>query len=252
MFKFNKKTKPYHIYVMDIILRSTYILVSFLFSWGIFFHFIETIFLFEVLPIVTFLLQKRFIVTQLTQLFNTIWFICTILGFTFTFPLFVYHIGLFFGSGWYIYQIRLYKLVLNSFYQIFLITYLFNHLFLIPCIIKFFLYWEILDEYSLLRIEAEISISFYIEWIFIFKFLISFLLSTTILFIITLLYFLRIKYLYSIVLSQKNFFVFIGLFILMFLTPPDFLVQLLLIVISFGFFELFLFFTCIKLLFSVK
>lgn len=244
--------RPYSIYISDIVLRTTYLLISFSVCWIIFFHFTEIVFLFEVFPIVCYLNQKRFIITQLTQLFSTVWLFCTILSSLFVFPLVVYHIKYFFASGWYKYQTRLYNYTLNSFKFFFPIVYFFTHLVLTPHLVSFFLYWEIIDQYSLLRIEAEISLFFYMVWIFTFKFLVSFILTN--LFTATLLFycFIRNNYLYFILLAYKKITLFVSLVLLLLLLPPDFLLQVILALLLYFLIEFFLIFICIRLFFYIK
>lgn len=64
--------KPYNIYTLDITIRIIYLLISFIFCTFIFFQFIEVILLFEVSPVIFYTMSKRFIVTQITQLFTTV------------------------------------------------------------------------------------------------------------------------------------------------------------------------------------
>lgn len=244
--------KFYNVYTLDIFSRSTYIFISFIFCWIIFFYYRETLFLLEVLPFVVSTVQKRFIATHLIHLFNTTWFLCTILSFIFIFPLVIKTFELFFSSSWYNYQKNFYNNLLTILTKIFLIFNIFNQLFLLPCLISFFLYWEILDEYSLLKVEAEIALFFYIKWVFTFKFLFSFLTTLLIFFITSLFFLFSSKNLYFILVIYKKNIIFVIIFVIMFLVPPDFLLQILLTFLVVLSVELFLFFTCIKIFFVTK
>jgi hypothetical protein len=244
--------RPYNIYIWDFFFYNGYVLFSFLSCWIIFFYNREIIFLFEVMPVVSTLIQKRFIATQLTQIFNTTWFLCTLLSFMFNFPLFIYNINLFFIPSWYTYQIRFYRILLTIFITIFFLIYYFCQLVVLPHIIFFFLYWEILNEYSLLKIEAEISLFFYIKWIFILKFFISFFISVFFHFSIFLFYILNNKNLYFLLQHQKKKLLFSLTCITFLIVPPDFLLQLLIVLLLFLLIECFLFFVCIKLFFNSK
>ncbi len=244
--------KFYNIYILDIFFRSIYVLISFCLCWIIFFHYRETLFLLEVLPIIMFLTQKRLIATQLIHLFNIIWFLCTILSFIFIFPLVIYIINYFFSSSWYKYQLNLYTNILVKFSQIFSIIYVFNQLFLLPQLVAFLLYWEILDDYSLIKVEAEIALFFYIKWAFNFKFLFSFLVALLFLLIYSFFYFLFPKKLYFMLTNQKKIFIFCFIILFMFLIPPDFLIQIILSFSVLLTIEFFLFFICIKVYFNIK
>ena len=241
---------PYNIYILDFSLRVMYLLFSYLFCSVIFFQYNETIILFETTSVIFTLDQKRFIATQLTQIFNTVWFLCTALSFIFIFPLTTYNIKLFFASGWYKYQVHFYNQIFITFTIFFYLNHFFCQLVLIPQLASFFLYWEIIDEYSLLKVEAEISLLFYIKWAFALKFLIAFVWSLGYTVIVLLIYFLDSKRLYSSVLTQKRKTLFVLLTLFTFLVPPDFSVQILATLSLFLTTECFSFFLCLKLLFK--
>ena len=244
--------KPYNIYTLDITIRIIYLLISFIFCTFIFFQFIEVILLFEVSPVIFYTMSKRFIVTQITQLFTTVWFFCTTLSFIFIFPLTVYHIKCFFVSSWYYYQVQLYVKISIQFLAVFFLIYTLSHLYLVSYLIDFFLYWEVDDEYSLLRIEAEISLFLYVLWLFLIKFSIS-LIFTLVTIISFLCYSLiYIKYLYLFMLLKKKIFIFIITFLVILLIPPDFLIQLIVTAFIFCLIEFFLFAICFKLFYIFK
>ena len=241
---------PYNIYILDFFLRVMYLLFSFLLCFVIFFQHSETIVIFETSSIIFMLDQKRFIATQLPQIFNTVWFLCTALSFIFIFPLMTYNIKLFCSSGWYKYQVHFYSQILTMFTIFFYLNHFFCQLVLIPQLVSFFLYWEIIDEYSLLKVEAEISLLFYVKWVFTLKFLIAFVWSLGYIVIVLLIYLLDSKRLYGSVLTQKRKTLFVSLTLLTLLIPPDFSAQVLVTLSLFLMMECFLYFLCLKLLFK--
>lgn len=244
--------RPYTLYILDFLVCNIYILFSFTFCWIIFFYNKDLIFLFEVWPVVSVLPQKRFIATQLTNLFNITWILCTSLSSLFVFPLFTYNVYLFFISSWYKYQIKFYKVSLVIFTKTFYIVYYFFQLVFLPYIITFFLLWEILNDYSLLKIEAEISLFFYVKWIFTLKLCITFFISL-LFYLITFLFFTyNSLHLYVLIKNQKKKFWFTLICISLFFIPPDILTQLILTLVIFLLIECFFLFSCLKLFFNIK
>jgi len=240
--------RPFSAYTLDFFICLLYILFSFLLCLIIFFNYIEILFLFEVYPLLIILPTKRFILTQITQLFNSIWFFSLILSSFFIYPLAAYELKYFFNSGWYNYQIKLCKnlFIINLIF--FIISFFIISFFIIPMSIHFFLYWEILDDYSLLRIEAEISLYFYIVWLTTFKFTVTFVLLYYIKLLIIIFYVTKIKFIYFYSLKYKKIVTFTIICLLFILVPPEFIVQMLIVLLTFIFVELFFFFICIKYL----
>lgn len=222
--------------------------MSYFLCWIIFFNHIEILFLFETYPLLHVLTTKRFILTQVTQLFNTIWFFSSTISTIFIYPLYIYIFQYFLTSSWYYYQIKLYKTLTVKNLVLFSIVHFLIQFFLLPNILNFFLYWEISDEYSLLRVEAEISLYFYILWLATFKFaLVTILIMLTK--ILTLsLYVASINLIYFYLLKFKKLFLFSIVLCLCLLIPPDLLTQILLTFLIYIFVELFFFYICIKYL----
>ena len=244
--------RPYNIYILDFFLRIFYILISYLFCWIIFFNNIEILFLFEVFPFVSILSNKRFILVQVTQLINTIWFFCIFLCSVWIMPLIYYNIQYFFISSWYNYQLKVYYIFSWYFIFIFFCLFFFNHFIVVLNLLKFFFYCEIIDEYSLLKIEAEISLISYITWICMFKFITSFFVS--IIFVVMHFVFCAIDiiYLYTPILIYKQILSFIIICICFFFIPPDFFLQLFLTVLIFISIEFSFFLACVKLYKKLK
>ena len=238
--------KPYNIYLSDFGFRLMYCFFSYLVCWGLLFTNSDLILLFEVTPLIYISGTKRLILTQITQLFNAIWFYSMFLSSIFIFPLVIYHIKSFNTSGWYNYQLKFYKISLGLWFLSFIIFYLICHYIIIPNILSFFLFWEITDENSLLRIEAEISLFYYIIWSLVLKFTFTWFLSSVFLLSAILFPFLSINNLYKLFLRYKKLGFFFFISFLFFLLPPDFIIQILLIVIVYFFVELFFLLVCIK------
>ncbi len=238
--------KLYQVYFLEFSFRLFYILISYFICLIIFFLNIDTIFLFETNSLLTILTTKRLILTKISQLFNTIWFLCNSFSFSFLFPLIFYHILYFFKSGWYKYQVRILKTFYFFYINIFLVLYFFSHIIIITSLINFFLYWEIKEISSLLRIEAEISLFYYILWNFHLKFFFSYCLINFLFLIYLTLKFFNIFILYKLFLKLKKLIMYLFICNLFILIPPDFFFQILIVIISYFLFELFFLIICIK------
>lgn len=225
---------------------------SYFFCLILVFNNINIIFLFETFPFLSILLSKQFIFTQVNQLFNLIWFCSLFWSSIFILPLVSYHLRYFFASSWYLYQLELYINLVNSFVFLFWCFYLTTHFIVIPKLLVFLLKWEVINKYSLLQIEAKISLFFYIIWSTNLKLTFSFIFSFVLLVLLTVFRFLTINSLYKLIKRYKKLVIFKLLCLCFFLIPPDFTFQLFL-TISIGLgMELLLLMICVRLYNSQK
>ena len=239
--------QPYRIYFKEFLLRIFYIIVSYILCWVIFLNHIEVLLLFETLPFLLNFNEKRFIITQLTQLLTIIWFFNSWISCILIFPLVMHHFKYFFLASWYKYQSLLFQNLLKVFFLSFILTYLLIHFLLLPNIFSFFLQWENLDKRSLLKIEAEVTLISYINWVFSFKYLISFFISNFSFLVTLLSYFIEIFQFYLFILSHKKLLIFLVFFFFIVFLPPDLTLELLLIIFIYKSMELLFFYVCLKL-----
>lgn len=237
--------KPYSFYGFELVTRVFYIFFSYCFCLIMIFLNIDTFLLFEIYPFIT-VKSSRFISTCITDFTDVIWTLSVFISIIFTLPLFVYHINSFFCTSWYVYQINFYKKLVWISLMFFLIVYFIAHNNFLPHVFNFFLYWEITEETSLLRIEAETTILPYIKWVLFLKSTFSFLISLGFFIFYIFLYFFRIKYIYYFFKFNKNVFIYLFIFLSFLITPPDFFIQLLLIFFNLLFFNLLFLVLCIK------
>lgn len=238
--------KSYQVYFLEFNFRLFYILISYLICLTIFFLNIETIFLFETNSLLSNLTTKRLILTKISQLFNTVWFLCNSFTFIFIFPLTSYHIFFFFKSSWYLYQIRIIKNFYFFFINMFLMLYFICHTIIIGSLINFFLYWEIKEINSLLRIEAEISLFYYVVWNLNLKFFFTFWVINLLFLIYLILKFFNIFNLYKLFLNFKKLLTYLFICGFFFLIPPDFFIQMFIVIFCYFLFELFFLTICVK------
>ena len=242
----------YRIYLLDIFFRTNYVLFSFSCCCVIFFCFVESLFLFESLPITHSLSHKRFIVTEVVHLFKIVWLFVITLSFLFLFPLVTHHLKYFFKSAWHFPQIKFYGDSLKLFNVIFILIYFSAHSYLLPEILKFFFCWEVVDEFSLLRVEPELSLLLYVIWTFSTKFLVSSCATSLCIFIFWISRSQPTRVLYYTALCWRKLIMFVMLLILFTAIPPDLFNQCLLTGLVFTFVETFFFFLCQKLFIKIK
>nr|AYR06602.1 preprotein translocase subunit SecY [Lithothamnion sp.] len=233
--------RSYNLYIFELIIRIFYILFSYCLCLIIIFLNIDILFLFETYPFAS-VVNNRFISTCVTDFIDVIWTLSVFTSIIFTLPLLVYHLGSFFYNSWYTYQINFYrKLVLTSL-LIFLFIYFIIHNNILPSIFSFFLYWEITEESSLLRIEAETRILSYIDWILLLKLIFSFLISLGFFILSIFLSFFKVKYIHGFFKFNKGILIYFSIFLFFLITPPDFFLQLFIIFFNLIFFNLIFFF----------
>lgn len=239
--------RPYSIYFRDFSYRFIYISVSYFFCWLLFFSNINTIFLFEIIPLISIIKTNRLIITQITQIFNTVWFTSLFFSFLFVFPLITYHFKSFFNSSWYIYQERLYLNLISFYVFLFYFVFYLVHFLVLPILIKFFLYWELSSNTSVFKIESEISLFYYIYWSVIIKYKIGLLSVFLCINIYLLTFFLDKINLYKLIQKFKQLICFIFICIIFILIPPDLITQFFVTLICYIGFEILFFMICVTI-----
>nr|YP_009138120.1 Sec-independent protein translocase protein [Calliarthron tuberculosum]AKG26252.1 Sec-independent protein translocase protein [Calliarthron tuberculosum] len=243
--------KPYTIYLKDLFIKLFYSTLSYVLCCLILFWYIDIFFLFETYPFLLEFTNKRFILTQLTQLFNVVQYYIFFLSLIYFSPFFLWHIFTFFISTWYVYQIKLFRICL-IFLIIFLIIFVFTHIFLLPKVISFFLSWEFLTFNAIVRIEPEVTFDSYIIWILSFKTIFSFFVAFILILLITFYNFLKANSILTFLFYYKRVLIFSITLTFFVLIPPDLSIQFFLIFIFIFTYEIFLLFICIKTYFFYK
>lgn len=239
--------KLYYIYILDFFFKLVYCLISFIFTFIIYFININNLFLFEILPFLKIFYYKRFIITQIDQLFNVVWILSFFYSSIFIFPLVISKYSLYFKSSWFISQKKLYEFWVCFSFISYIIFFLFCHLNIIPFILNFFLSWELIDKSYLLRIETEISFYYYLLWLISLKNSLSLIVLFMCNFLLVIFVLKKILILHHFFRYYKNLVGFVIITFIYFLIPPDFLIQFLLFLFIYFTIELFFLFFCILL-----
>ena len=139
----------------------------------------------------------------------------------------------------------------SIFFLLWIIFFLFCHVIVFPTLITFFLYWEIVEESSLLRVESDFSFFFYLKWFLSIKWFLSFFITLLVFSLYLVLLFNSILSLYYNILYYKKFCLFLSLIFLFLLIPPDLLIQILITLILKLFIEILFWLICFKLYFKL-
>ena len=239
--------KLYYIYVSDLFFKLIYCLISFLFTFIICFTNINNFFLFEIMPFLKIFYYKRFIITQINQLFNVVWTLSFFYGSIFIYPLVILKYLIYFKSSWFSGQKNLYKFFLYFSFINYIIFFFFCHLNIVPFILNFFLSWELIDKSYLLRIETEISFYYYLFWLISLKNSLSLVMVCMCNFFLAIFSLKKILFLHYFFRHYKNSLGFVIITLIYFLIPPDFIIQFLLFLFIYFIIELFFLFFCILL-----
>ena len=120
---------------------------------------------------------------------------------------------------------------------LFYLSFFLSYYYIIPNILKFFLYFENNNIYFPLHFEAKINDYLFSIYLYLFNLIICFQFPSIILF---LLYFKVISY--KFLVNKRKYFYLIFLFLSALITPPDFYNQFILVFFMFFIYEILLFF----------
>nr|YP_009441364.1 Sec-independent protein translocase component TatC [Lympha mucosa]ATN23373.1 Sec-independent protein translocase component TatC [Lympha mucosa] len=237
---------PVTVYFKEIIWRLFYCLLSSFIVFFIAFYHIELLFLFEIYPFIKFT-HKKFIATHVTELFNSVIQTCFFVIYISEFPFIAYHIITFISTGWFVYQIIILRFYIILLTLLTLLTFLFTNTYLLPQIFDFFTQWETLQNATLLHLEIDARIHLYLIWINHMYSFINFLFSFFLTSLLLLILFTSPYYFYLYLKYYKKQTVLIIIFLFMVIFPPDFWIQLIIIIFSILFLEITFFISCLRL-----
>jgi Sec-independent protein secretion pathway component TatC len=237
---------PSTIYFKEAIWRLFYCLLSSIVVFFTTFYYIEFLFLFEVYPFIR-LTHKKFIATHVTELFSSVIQTCFFVTYISEFPLLAYHILTFFSTCWFAYQLTVLRIYIFSLLLLLLQASLFTNTYLLPKVFDFFTQWEALQNVTLFQVELDARIYTYLLWVnHVYSFVnfsFSFFLTTLFLFVL----FISPYRFHSCLNFYKKQITFTVILILMIILPPDFWIQLMLIVSSILFIEVTFFLSCFRI-----
>ncbi len=242
---FYKNTLLTYLYSKEVTYRLFYIFFSFSLCFFISFFNIEHLLLFETYPFSKFS-KKKFIVTNTTELINTIFSLVTSTSLSAVAPLFFYQLYQFSKPSWYRYQFHFFINLLTSSFFIFYFSLLFCYFVILPCFIEFLIQWEMKNYNSILSIEVEFKILNYISWTLEFRYFFCLLNFYFLLLIVNALTFISSFKIYNLIKLYRKQIAFLNILFLFFIFPSDLLTQFFIIFSIVIFYESFFFFLCFK------
>nr|YP_010199507.1 Sec-independent protein translocase component TatC [Gracilaria baiana]UAD89365.1 Sec-independent protein translocase component TatC [Gracilaria baiana] len=238
-------SKLIYFYSLELVFRLLYVFISFLLCAFVASMNVYYLIFFEIYPFVLPEL-KKFIVTNVMDLFEVLWLLVISKAFFFVFPYWIFQLFKFSSSGWYMYQIRFFG---KSFYFSFLmiLIYLFLiHFGLLPFVLSILTKWDI-NNANLFDIFIEFRIISYIQWVLAFRYVLGSLSFLTLLLILHSWFLIKINRIYFLIKYYRKLFIFGVLCMLFLLIPPDNVLQIFCIGSVFLIFELIFLFVCYKL-----
>nr|WCH57963.1 Sec-independent protein translocase component TatC [Calliblepharis sp.] len=190
------------------------------------------------------LYTSKFLLINITDLFDIIWYTCIQNSFLFSYIFFYYQLISFNKPGWYLYQHFFKDLLYKSSIFIILLFLLFYYFYYFHLILKFLTQWDIIYFKDILNIEFELSLLNYVKWLFWVKIYFGFLFYLVFLIIFKMFYLIYKKTLYIIFKFYKNQILFFIITFLFLLSPSEAYIQFLLLIISFLLVEFLFFFIC--------
>lgn len=223
---------------IDLQIKLSYIIFSYILTFLICYLFRINIFFY--ISKYFLLLDKKFIFTNLTTAFWVYFQLCCVISLIFIIPLLIYFIFFFILKSFYNYQIKIFSFLFFLFYLILILILNFFYIYIFPLLLNFFLNFE--NFQGPLTIQLEARLDQYLNFFIYFFLFIFFVLTIPILFLIIKYFFINHK-------STKNirkyvYSILIVCFIL--ISPPDIMLQLIMLP-SFFIFTEFLFF-CFSIL----
>nr|AHX02561.1 SecY [Sebdenia flabellata] len=233
-------------YSIEILIRLMYVFFSLILCLFIIVYNIHTLLLFETYPFLN-LSNKKFIITHVTDLFDTTWTLIS-LSFLCILPIFCYQLFNFFKASWYNYQLRFSRKLFLLVSITMTVVSILSYFFLIPTILKFLTQWDKLNQINnFLFIETEFILLHYIFWVLSFQYNIM---NITIIFSVLLsqiwLWY-KLENIYWLMKFYRKQLTFLTLCILFILSPTDVFLQFVIISFTYLFYEIIFLVICYKL-----
>nr|WCH57891.1 Sec-independent protein translocase component TatC [Hypnea nidulans] len=191
---------------------------------------------------------NQFILINITDLFDLIWFICLKNAFFLSSLYFSYSVLSFFKPGWYKYQ-NLFQIKLCKNFFFIWISYLWIfYFYFLSSVLKFLTQWDIHYWRDLFQIKFELSLLNYVTWLLYIKFYVFFVFQFAYILLFWTYILLELKMLYLIIKNNKKQVFYMILCFLFLLSPPEISLQIFLLVITIFLLEIIYFFICFMVL----
>jgi sec-independent protein translocase protein TatC len=235
-----------NIYLREIQWRFFYVLFSLFLAFCTTLYFIDSFLLFETYPLVK-IEHKKFIATHITELFNSIIQFCFFVSYVSSFPVFSYHTYKFFSPSFYSYQLQIIKFYIVMVCSIWVFSSFLTYKIMLPTLFSFFIQWEtqLIDSLFLLKLEARIQD--YLTWVNRIYNLVNVFIQFFC-YLLTLLFTLcNTNVSFHFFKLYRKHFIFLVLLFLYILLPPDFPLQIFIVIIVSILSECIFFILCFRL-----
>jgi sec-independent protein translocase protein TatC len=179
---------------------------------------------------------NRFIFTQLTEVFFTYFKFSIFCGILFSLPIIFFFIWLFFIPGLYNYERKYINWYCLLIFVLLIVSILLNYYFILPNILKFFLYFEQNNMYFPIHFEAKLSNYLFSIVLLLLNITLCFQIPAILSF---LLYFNIVKV--ENLIKKRKYIYITFILISALISPPDLYNQILLSFFIIFFYELFIF-----------
>lgn len=180
--------------------------------------------------------SHRFIFTKLTEVFYTYIQFSLISSLLICFPFILINLWLFIVPGLYRHEKFYFEGFLFLIFFLFISSFLISYNYILPNILKFFLYFENNNKFIPIHFEARIQEYLIPIYVLLFNLMLCFQFPTL---IILLLYFHIIDY--KLLIKKRKYFYLFFLFLSALIAPPDIYSQILLTIIMLTVYEILLF-----------
>lgn len=240
---------PNLLYLKELKFRLLYIIFSFCITFFCLIVHFNSVILICIKPLIE-LGSCKFLVIHLFELFNLKLTLCSLISSIITLPFVSYQLQLFLYSSWYNYQIILFNyyywfIVIITIFSAFTLNYI-----LAPSIIIFFssIYYQ--NNFNITNLNFNLQISSYLVLFFTLYINVYVLIYIFFGFFIICIGYCHPFSFYFLIKPYKKYLFLLLLSILFFLNPPDYFLQVILMVIVFLFTEILFFLSCTKKCFS--
>lgn len=230
-------------YIKEIFYRSFYTAISIFILFIAIINFIDCFLIIGICPFFK-LLHLKFIITHITQIFDSVIQLSIFLTSIFNLPFLTYNIISFLSSSLYQNQLETIKyyffLIIFFWFFSFFITYSI----IIYILINFFLFSELVQEILLLYVDVKLQLQTYILWVICVFNSVSFTFSILLLLIFFITVFVSPIQLFTFFILFKKYIVFLFMILNTLILPLDFLLQMFVSFLFFLFIEILFLFSC--------
>nr|YP_008963214.1 preprotein translocase subunit SecY [Gelidium vagum]AGO19328.1 preprotein translocase subunit SecY [Gelidium vagum] len=238
----------FNVYSKEFLCRSFYATINLVFTSLIIIIKFETLVLVEVIPIIH--LSKKFTVVEVTDLIELFWFLTLSISFLIVWPFIIFQLNQFFQSSWHRYQVYYIKFFSTRLSLVILSLWGLNQFVILPNILGLLVEWKPIHnnwQIPLMVLDVQLNLFRYIAWVIEFQYLINFMVLNIIFCLIIAKFFWRFSIKYYLIVRYRKPCLFLFMFILCIILPPDIIFQLLFFASFFLFFESLYFYICLRI-----